>query len=792
MRNRLMIVTAALVLASVSLALAQDKPAEKPPEASSLGSVSIGFQGSSVTGDKARFERYRDLRSRQNIQFDFAKDTDKYFFDVTATNVGNRDGSYAVGYANKKVKFEFSFDSTPLNYGYNTSTPYSVATTGTDPVLSLNSGTRADIEAKRAGVIGIPSSLAQWTGGRSVWAGLAAPFDLQNRRDTIHFGLGYAITDAIDAKFEVTSHKRSGYQPFGAGFAFNNATEIPLPIDDRSTEIEAGIDWANDKAMFRLAYERSMYNNTYTSVTWDSPIRATDYSSAAVTGWDASGYSNGNGPARGRFATSPDNSMSVVTATGLWKFAHATSLSGNLALINMSNDAALIPWTINPVVANSKLCSATSGIIACTPTTLPASANTEVKGVNASFVFNTRPMPKMNVTARYRYNNHDNRSPIFDYSYNVRFDAVPESTPGVSTEPYTITQNKFDIDASFAVLPYSSIKVGYGIDANSKTYLVYRKLTDNTLRASFDTMGNQWVTLRAMYEYTKRSGSEFHQEAITDAGGQANSRLFDDAERKRNRATLLATITPMPAVDFTVSYARGKDDYDIGLNPQFGLLNNDNNAVNVAVNVSPKPQIAFGMDYGREKFNSLQASRTANPFSGVAGAYESWNDPNRNWDLTNDETVNTFTLYFNLLQALPKTDIRIGYDYSDSDQGFVHGGPRVQGMQTNSILTVGDAKPCSPTTLTSCFEAFPNVTNKWQRLTFDLRYNLTRQIGIGASYWYEKFEVTDFATVDTNGPVGYYPATGTPRIDYLGEISTGYGNRPYSGSTGIVRVIYMF
>ena len=34
--------------------------------------------------------------------------------------------------------------------------------------------------------------------------------------------------------------------------------------------------------------------------------------------------------------------------------------------------------------------------------------------------------------------------------------------------------------------------------------------------------------------------------------------------------------------------------------------------------------------------------------------------------------------------------------------------------------------------------------------------------------------------------------SGTSRIDYLGDISTGYGNRPFEGSTAFVRLLYRF
>ena len=50
---------------------------------------------------------------------------------------------------------------------------------------------------------------------------------------------------------------------------------------------------------------------------------------------------------------------------------------------------------------------------------------------------------------------------------------------------------------------------------------------------------------------------------------------------------------------------------------------------------------------------------------------------------------------------------------------------------------------------------------------------------------HERFNVRDFDTIDIPGQPG------TPRIDYLGEISTGYRNRPYSGNTAFVRLPYL-
>jgi hypothetical protein len=84
------------------------------------------------------------------------------------------------------------------------------------------------------------------------------------------------------------------------------------------------------------------------------------------------------------------------------------------------------------------------------------------------------------------------------------------------------------------------------------------------------------------------------------------------------------------------------------------------------------------------------------------------------------------------------------------------------------------------------------VDNTWQRATADVDYFFTTRVGVGVGYYFEKLEIVDFNTIDSEGPVGFAPQTGEPRIDWLGGLLTGYGNRPYTGSTGYVRVQYRF
>jgi len=138
--------------------------------------------------------------------------------------------------------------------------------------------------------------------------------------------------------------------------------------------------------------------------------------------------------------------------------------------------------------------------------------------------------------------------------------------------------------------------------------------------------------------------------------------------------------------------------------------------------------------------------------------------------------VNNFSAFVDLVGLLEsKGELHFGYELNDSDNEFDHYGPRI-----DSLAAAGQFIP------------LPTVANTWSRFTVDFKYFLTRQVGFGIGYLYEDLDIADWNTIDSNGSAGFTPPTGTPRIDYLGGLITGYGNRPYTGSTAYVRLLYRF
>ena len=786
MRNKYMISAALLLLASASVADAQ-QTAAAPAKAPALEQRwELGFRGTTTTGDEARYERYRDLQSGLASKIWLGKETDAVAYDFSAANVGYNDQAYAFNY-NKfgKMKFTAEFTGQPLNYAYNTLTPFTYA--GNNK-WTLDAATRTRVQNKEAGVVGIANSAATALTG-SIYRGLATNFPMSAQRDAFSAGMQYRVTEmaAVDVAFKTT--KKSGNQPWGASFAFSDANEVPMALDNRTTEFTAGVEVNKPQyGMLRAEYQGSFFTNNFLSMEWDNPLRATDYTngkpatSTRSGPWDNSGYSNANGPAFGRIAMAPSNQMNTFRVYGLYKMPGHTTLNGQVSFTKMTQDDDILPYTTNTKIANAATYAFFPGLAALPRQT----AEAQVDGLNAVINFATRPTDYFAFDMKYRFDDHDNVTPTWDYTYNVRFDAVPEYTPGLASHGLDIRQNTMEAGATFT-LPHrgTALKVGYIMDDVKRGGRAFSDMTDYTFRASLDAYQNQYFNLRGIVESTRRIGSGFSLEYLEEGGGQNALRFYDEADMDRLKSTLILTLTPSSKLDVNLSLNTIDDEYT-GEGHEFGLLSSKNTSVNLSANFYANDKVTFGAMYGLDKYSSNQASRNASPPTTTPGAYDSWSDPNRNWYLDNDEDVKSAGVWVDLLQALPDTDIRFAFNYSDSDNGFDMFGPRINQFlapDNVALRTTGDSRACS-TGITVCYIPQPNVTNTWSQLKVSLRHMFRPTMGVGLGYQYEKLEIVDFATTDL--------APGVPRMDPLGVISTGYGNRPYTGGTFIARLIYMF
>jgi hypothetical protein len=539
--------------------------------------------------------------------------------------------------------------------------------------------------------------------------------------------------------------------------------------------------------MLRVGWNGSSFNNAIHSLTWDNPIRVTDFSNGLLPPrgpYDPSGYSNGNGPAQGRQAMAPNNAMHVVSATAMHKLPRRTTINGVAQFTQQTQNDDLIPWTINSVI-NSPIVFAAFPHLASLPR---LTADASARGLNTLINMSSRPFRATNFTVRYRFNQRDVQTPMFDAREYVRFDAVPEELEEGVSHQFDTSRHIFDANAALTPGNWGTVRVGYGREQVDRQGRGFSETAENVFRLSYDTYTSQWVTVRSSFDVSRRRGSGFVEantwfetEDLTlitgPAGTQPTLRYYDEADRNRRRGSVILTAMPRDNMDVYVQFGGGRDryladDFAAVARPGelFGLQEFDVVTWNVGFNAQPADVLALGANYGRDRYSSLQLSRNANP-----PPDPSWTDPNRNWTLDNDDNINTLTAYVDVLQAVQNTDIRFSYDYSDSDNSFVHGGPRVAALSSLSQ-----------------FIPLPDVENTWHRATADVQYFFNARAGVGVGYYFEKLNIVDYSAIDTNGPVGFAPETGEPRIDWLGGLYTGYGNRPYTGHSVLMRVLYRF
>jgi MtrB/PioB family decaheme-associated outer membrane protein len=795
MRTRFLTIAALLLVARVGYAQAPpSQPAQPAARSPFQGNVDFGGLFTTTDGDEARYERYRDTRDGVFSNLSVNRNTSSSVFSAHALHPGYRDQRYDATLLTRRANVLFDWVSVPLNYSYIVVTPF--ATNGSTLTLDNNAqqAVQGPTNATNDGTaVGIPcapgappaacgnaTQVAQALTNRSIYNTLASPFELRHVRDTANVGLNFAATRAIDVDANFRSSAREGQQPWGASFAFNTAMELPQPINQRTNDLSVGTSWSNPRGMFRLGWDGSWFNNNFQSLTWDNPIRITDFNNGLLPPdgpYDANGYSNGNGPAQGRQALAPSNTMNVVSGTGMYKLARRTTLNGTVQFTSQNQNDTLIPWTINSVI-NTPTVTAAFPHLAQLPR---PTAEAEAKGVNALVSLSSRPTRVVNFTVRYRYNERDVQTPPFDATEYVRFDAVPEEVEEGITEQFDTSRHLLDTGVSFTPGGWGTVRVGYGHEAVERHGRGFSDVGEHIFRLSYDTFSSRYLTVRAGFDVGRRRGEGFVETGVDyelgPGGTQPTLRYYDEADRDRTRGSLLLTVFPRDTVDVYLQFAGGRDRYlpDDSVpvsrpGELFGLHESDVVSWNAGVNFHPMDVFAVGANYGRDRYSSLQLSRNANP-----PPDPSFTDPSRDWTLDNDDHTNNFTTYLDLLRAIRNTDIRFAYDYSDSNNSFVHGGPRIAALTTANQ-----------------FIPLPDVDNRWHRVTADVNYFFTTRAGVGVGYYFETLDVEDFNTIDTNGPVGFAPATGTPRIDWLGALTLGYGNRPYTGHTTYVRLLYRF
>ena len=674
----------------------------------------IGGRFSSIDGDPARFQRYQDYRD--GLLFTGARylrehPDGKYTFNALADNVGYRDQRYGASY-DRVGRFSVSglWDQIPQFYSVDTKTPYLRG--GTD--LTLDDATQRSIQNAQANL--------------NAYVPISPQFDLKESRDIGRFDFRATPTERLDLIANFTTQKHRGELPWGASFGFSNDVEVPLPYDSRTNDFSIGAEWTNRRSMMRVAYQGSWFDNLDDTLIWDSPLRLTDQTSG------------GTNPGRGQMALWPTNSANTVSVGGYTKLAKRTQLTGFLSYGVWSNDSALLPFTINT--------SPGLPALALPRDTTDASAN--VVSMNLNLV--SRDVEDWRFSARVRHYGYDNQMPHTAIPQFINYDTSVKASPTGGPENYAHSRTNFDAEATYTGLQQVGLTAGYSHNAGSYDFRIFEGSGEDVLRFSADATGSQWLTFRATWELSSKTGSGLDEELLTTIGEQPALRHYDLANRGRDKFTGQVDIVPNDFWTFSVSAGLGKDDYD---ESYFGLQESTFKTMSLSADYRQPNGFGGGASYNFERYTGLQTSRSSSPDA-------TFNDPNRDWTTDSKERVHYFSLYATPPRFGRNTEARLAYDWSDARgdylYGVVPGGPLPQPSQ------------------------LPEVFNKLQQFHLDVRHRLNDKLSATFSYLYEPFRVYDFA----------FDPSVVNGIAQPSSLVMGYVYRPYTAHSVVVGLKYFW
>jgi MtrB/PioB family decaheme-associated outer membrane protein len=669
-------------------------PATEPTVLPWAGKLDFGVRGTSVDGDSARYERYRDLGDGLFLEtVRLNRERGGWLFDLAAEHVGRRDQRYVGNVVRPgKLKAAFIWDQIPMLLSRTTVTLYDGISTG---VLSIDDRLQALVQA-------VPSAI------EPVFNEAGREFETSTRRHIAAGAVEYLASEAVTLKANFRHTDREGTIPYGGSFGHSSLVEMPAPTRHTISDTEGSAEYTRDPVVLRAGYLGSWFHNDITSVIFDNPFRVSDIASTS---------------SRGRLTLAPSNSLITVNGLASVKLPYRSRATAYASVGTLQDSGdPLVPQTINTAISPRPV----------ERSTVEGEARTS--SVTLNFV--SRPARYLDVNVRYRSYDYDNRTPQFALSERVSYDNTPAAvSPPVHSEPYGVVRHT--LDADFRVIPhgYTSAGIGFTRNAEDRSHRIFESTTDNTLRLTLDTVGHQWFTVRTKYEHAQRRGEGIEQGELMLAsiGEQPGMRHFDVAERDRDRVTVVGTVMPAGKFAGTFSLAVGKDDY---LDSEFGLRDNTHRVYSSGLDFLPRDRVTLGFSYVYERYNALSRSRQANPGP-------QFTDPSRNWATDATDRAHSAILAVGIDRIAEKVDLDFSYDFSRARATYEYiTGPVPDRTLPEEVIV--------PTTLPTPTE-LPPTLSELHRGTADAIYSLTSRFSVGLSYWYERYRVRDFTLdVDAN------------------------------------------
>jgi len=448
--------------------------------------------------------------------------------------------------------------------------------------------------------------------------------DVGTTRKNTSFGAGFNFSPQLSLRFDYNHLDQSGAKLIGTGaqggIALTGGSTgraeanniIMNPTNYKTDSVNLALNWIGDNGHLTGGYYGSMFRDGYDSVSFQNSMASAASGCVGVACFTNQALS-----------TAPSNNFHQLNLTGGYAISPRTKLVGGLSYgRNTQNDS----YTATSIMQ-------TSGVAydMMQAGGLPQSSlNGRVITRHADLKLTHQTTKDLVLSAGYKYNERDNRTPSNTYLYKNLGNG---NYTGVNN-PYSNKKTQIDLAADYRIAKGQSLRVGYEREtikrwcnsvADGFQCVASPSSDENKLALGYKRqMGND-VKLNVGYAYASRHG-DFDPTYVANTGNRGAATVnggdklgyvgFPYASRKQDiyKAGVNWQATEMLDVGLNGRYS--KDKYDATLGVQDGQTTNINLDATYAYNDNGSVSAyASWHDSERELRNGLNGSATVAPTS---------------------------------------------------------------------------------------------------------------------------------------------------------------------------------
>lgn len=417
------------------------------------------------------------------------------------------------------------------------------------------------------GLLGIGTANQTFSGTAGADTLPSRDVSLSTKRDLTQLGLYKNLMPNLNLKVSFKNEEKNGARQWGLG---SNALFLTEPIDSTTQQLEAILDYADERLQISGGYYGSWYRNANSLVL---------------------GYQNGL--ANSALNANPANPTSLSLPLG--NQAHQLFMNAGYAFtpttrgtFKMSYGKATQDETI-PVAFN-----------VAPATAAPSNLNGRIDTSLVEFGLNSRPIPKLSLVANLRYHDVSDKTPVAAY---IGPGPSGGGTTQVFNTPHSYTKKSGKVEANYrlpqqfnliggveinnqdrSVPTRSTVATTGGIAVNTYSVPFRVKLDETTYRLQLRRSLSDTLNGSLAYLNSDRSGPGYvptGNNPATNSADRVNPTHISDRKRDKWRAML--DWSPTERLSFQFAVDQAQDKYGPNNRP-YGLVDGSAEIYTVDVN----------------------------------------------------------------------------------------------------------------------------------------------------------------------------------------------------------------